>query len=241
MNEQQLKGLAVQAEALYICPKDGDGKRTGPLVVYAGKDTLGKNLVGDIYFNFRRIEENLEVVESFARAIAVKYAETFAIITTICGIPNGGRTLGQELARITKKRFVYPDKKPKPTDPGKKQEYSWDLSQFAFKQGEPLLVMEDVINNLQNTDHTLAEIAKTGAKVMCIGAALNRSPFASTSYTPKDGPYTNKALPILCSIREAFPEYTQDDSEVVEDITANNVEWEVKKNWARLMKIMART
>ena len=99
--------------------------------------------------------------------------------------------------------------------------------------------MEDVVNNFQNTDQMLTEIAKTGAVVVCLGAALNRSPFADTSYTPKSGPYEGKAIPIVAAIREPYPEYQQDDPAVAADITAGNIEWNVKQNWAGLMmKVM---
>ncbi len=133
---------------------------------------------------------------------------------------------------------MYAEKVPIPTEPGKKQEYAWDLSQFTFEPGERLLVLEDVINNLQNTDKTLEQIAKTGAKVVLLGAALNRSPFADKSYTPKGGPYEGQEIPIVAAIREPYPEYRQDDPKVAADIAAGNIEWEVKKNWARLMRAM---
>ncbi|MDO8620593.1 MAG: hypothetical protein Q7R64_04580 [bacterium] len=237
-----LEELAKACNALYLCPKDADGKRLGPLVPYAGKGPDGKNLVGDVYFNFRRIEEYPLVVESFAEQLLSKLLSPTRELTfdTVCGIPHGGRTLGQAFARVAKRRFVYADKVPIPTESGKKQEYVWDLSQFSFEQGESLLVMEDVINNLQNTDKTLEEIAKTGATVVYLGAGLNRSPFADKSYTPKTGLYANHVLPIVCAIRNPFPEYTQDDPAVSEDIAKGNIEWEVKKNWRRLVQAMNR-
>ena len=66
------------------------------------------------------------------------------------------------LALVAGKRFAYADKKPKPTESGKKQEYEWDLSQFEFEKGERIAIAEDVFNNFQNTDNTLAKIAVTG-------------------------------------------------------------------------------
>lgn len=228
---ETLIDMAVRCGALYICPKDAAGNRKGPLVAYAGKDSRGENLVGDIYFNFRRIEANPKVVEAFAevtyrKIIAAGLLDTF---DTVCGIPQGGRTFGLMFAHLAGKRFVYADKKPKPTEAGKKQEYAWDLSQFEFEPGERLAVAEDVFNNFQNTDNTLDEIAVTGAKVALLVGALNRSPVYDTIY---------KDLPVVASIREAYPEYSQDDSAVVADIAAGNVEFEVKKNWARLCALM---
>jgi len=236
---ENLLDLGKRCSAVYVCPKTGS-MRKGPLVAYAGKDGQGRNLVGDIYFNFRRIEVHPKVVEAFAEAACKKLHEKGLINTfdTVCGIPHGGRTFGQMLALVAGKRFSYADKKPKPAEAGKKQEYTWDLSQFEFEKGERIAIAEDVYNNFQNTDSTLAEIAVTGADIMLLVGALNRSPVYDMIYTPKSGSFAGRALPVIASIREAYPEYDQDDPAVVEDIAAGRLELEVKKNWARLCAAM---
>lgn len=233
---EDLLNLGRRCNAVYVCPKDGQ-VRKGPLVAYAGKDGQGRNLVGDIYFNFRRIEAYPAAVQAFAEAVAEKLRvrglhDSF---DTVCGIPHGGRTFGYALALVMGKRFVYADKKPKPMEPGKKQEYSWDLSQFEFEVGERVAVAEDVFNNFQNTDNTLAEVSATSADVVLLVGALNRSPIYDTEYVPQNGVWAGRVLPVVASIREAYPEYEQDDPAVLADITAGNVEFEVKKNWAKLM------
>lgn len=229
---EDLLRLGKRCNAVYVCPKDGS-VRKGPLVAYAGKDEQGRNLVGDIYFNFRRIEVHPEVVKAFAEVVYTKLCTQGLIdsFDTVCGIPQGGRTFGQMLALVANKRFTYADKKPKPTEAGKKQEYIWDLSQFELKQGERVAVAEDVFNNFQNTDNTLAEISITGAKVTLLVGALNRSPLHETTY---------KGLPVIASIREAYPEYRQDDTAVAADIAKGLLELEVKKNWAHLVDAMAK-
>ena len=227
---EDLLKLGKLCNAVYICPKVG-AERKGPLVAYAGKDGKGRNLVGDIYFNFRRIEAHPRVVEAFAEVACQKLYQQGLLdaFETVCGIPQGGRTFGQMIALVASKRFAYADKKPKPTEAGKKQEYTWDLSQFDFEQGERVAIAEDVYNNFQNTDSTLAEIAVTGANIVVLVGALNRSPIYDTTY---------KGLPVIASIREAYPEYEQDDPAVVADIAAGRLELEVKKNWAKLCAIM---
>lgn len=228
---EDLLELGKRCDAVYVCPTDGHGQRTGPLVAYAGKDDQGRNLVGDIYFNFRRIEVHPKAVEAFAEVACQKLHDQDLLdaFDTVCGIPQGGRTFGQMLALVAGKRFAYADKKPKPTKEGRKQEYSWDLSQFDFEQGERIVIAEDVYNNFQNTNNTLAEIAVTGATIMFLVGALNRSPIYNTTYM---------GLPVIASIREAYPEYRQDDPAVAADIAAGKLELEVKKNWARLRAIM---
>ncbi len=173
--------------------------------------------------------EHYVIAELLKRGIIAAQTPRNAIAFDILAT-NGGRTFGQMLALIADKRFAYADKKPKPTGEGKKQEYSWDLSQFEFERGECVAIAEDVYNNFQNTDNTLAEVAATGAKVVCLVGALNRSPVCDKNY---------KGLPIIASICEAYPEYRQDDPAVAADIAAGRLELEVKKNWARLMRAMA--
>lgn len=236
---ESLLGLATRCDAMYLCPKVGS-ERKGPLVVYAGKDEKGRNLVGDIYFNFRRIETHPMAVEAFAAAALQKLRNQGLLGTfdTICGIPQGGRTFGQELARISEKKFVYADKIPKPPVPGKKHEYTWDLSQFEFEPGERVAVAEDVFNNFQNTDSNLEQIAAAGVDVTLLVGALNRSSVHDMVYTPKVGPFAGRVLSVVASIREPYPEYEQDDPEVAADIAAGNLELEVKKNWAKLRACM---
>ena len=231
---EDLLELGKRCNAVYVCPKDIVGSkfmRKGPLVPYAGKDEGGRNFVGDIYFNFRRIETHPEVVMRFAEVVYSKLRDQdlLDVFDTVCGIPQGGRSFGQMLALLACKRFVYADKKPKPAEVGKKQEYIWDISQFDFDHGERVAIVEDVYNNFQNTDNTIAEIAVTGANIVLLVGALNRSPIFDTHY---------RHLPVVTSIRAVYPEYEQDDPEVAADIAAGNVEWEVKKNWECLMASM---
>lgn len=230
LSGENLLDLGKRCNAVYTCPKVGS-ERKGPLVAYAGKDAKGRNLVGYDYFNFRKVEEHQEAVLAFAEAAYKKLVDQKLIDTfdTICGIPQGGRTFGQMLALVSTKRFVYADKKPKPTEAGKKQEYTWDLSQFEFERGERLALAEDVYHKFQNTDNALIEIAVTGANVVLLVGALNCSRIYDTSY---------RSRPVVASILEAFPEYEQDDPAVAADIAAGNLELEVKKNWGRLLAVM---
>jgi len=234
--------LAIRCEALCICPKD-DGVRKGPLVPYAGVyDHEGKslNFVGDIYFNFRRIEQHPAALEAFATATyhRLRARGLLSGFTTICGIPQGGRTFGQELARIAEKRFVYADKEPIETMPGQKQKYAWNLSQFDFESGERVAMVEDVFNNFQNTNNTLEAIARTRARVVLLAGALNRSPYHDLVYIPQTGTFASNELPVVAAIHEPYPEYRQDDPAVASDVAAGNIEWKVKDNWSKLSKAM---
>ncbi len=238
---EDLLDLGKRCNAVYVCPTAGS-KRLGPLVAYAGKDKFGRNLVGDIFFNFRRIESHPKAVLDFAEAAGEKLTELelLSSFDTVCGVPHGGRSFGQMLALVTGKRFTYADKVPKPTEAGKKQEYTWDLSQFQYDEGERVAIAEDVFNNFMNTDNTLDVFAATGAKVTLLVGALNRSPFCDHAYAPKGGIYAGMSIPVVASIRQPYPEYEQDDLNVIADIGVGNVEFEVKKNWSRLVASMQR-
>jgi hypothetical protein len=95
-----------------------------------------------------------------------------------------------------------------------------------------------VHNNFQNTDDALNAIGQTGARVVGLCSALNRSPNVGSVYTPKTGVFGDIPLPIVSAIRRPLPEYNQDDPEVAADIAAGNIEPKVKDNWAKLKAIM---
>lgn len=248
LNQEDLMDLSKRHNALYLCPHV-DAVRKGPLVVYAGKyagpDGQSLNYVGEDYFNFRRLERHLSVVSAFAQVAFTKLVASGLLDTfdTICGIPNGGRTFGQELARISGKEFVYPEKEPIPTESGMKQEFAWNLNQFEFRPGERVAIVEDVVNNCQNTDSTLALVNGTGAQAVLMICAFNRSPKYQKVYTPihtdgMAGDVIDSEIPIIASINKVINEYRQDDPFVLEDMLAGNIEFEVKKNWSRLRAAM---
>ena len=234
--------LAMRCNALYECPKDASGKRLGPLVPYAGKDAKGRNLVGDVYFNFARIEEYPLVVHYFAELLMPKIFSNAGVVahaSTLIGIPDGGRSLGQMVALVCKKRFVYPAKVKRPTPAGAiKEEDDLVFKRFELSAGEPVIVCDDVHNNFQNTDDILNEIGKTGAKVVALCSGLNRSPIVDSIYVPKAGMYAGFSLPVVSAIRKPLLEYEQDDPAVAADFSAGNIERNVKANWAKLKEIM---
>ena len=55
-----------EAGGWYECPKDSQGKRFGHLVGYAKRDELNRQLVGEEYVNFAKIEEDVDVVHDLA-------------------------------------------------------------------------------------------------------------------------------------------------------------------------------
>ncbi len=232
--------LSLRCNAVYVCPKDATGKRLGPLVPYAGKDAQGRNLVGDVYYNFGWIEPYMLVVRFFAEIIArkIQAIPELAKATTIVGVPEGGRTLAGEVAAATGKRFVYPAKVPRPKAAGAiKDEFDFVFRRNELYPEELVIVGEDVQNNFNNTLVTLNSVAKTGAIVVGFCSALNRSPFVEDTFITS-ALFSGIAFPVVTAIRRRLPEYEQDDPEVAADIKAGNLELKVKENWARLKGIM---
>ncbi len=176
--------VLLRAGVIYKCPKDTDGKRLGPLVPYAGKDANGQSLVGDDYVNFGMLEEHIHLVQILAQSIAKLMGEfdpwkgIWDEATTIVGIPEGGRTLGQMLALALGKRFVFPVKVPWAALQAVtgKAEYGLAFDRSTLGTEDRVIVCNDVHHNMQNTHTVLEIIGRTGAKVIGLCSAVNRSP-----------------------------------------------------------------
>ncbi len=231
--------LSIQANAYYERPLK-DGKRIGPLVPYSGKDSQGRNYVGHVYYNFARIEEHPSLCAYFAKLLADKIPKNLMpSVTTIVGIPDGGRTFGQDLARELGLRFVYPAKVSRPKGAGAvKEEYDLVFKRFELGPSDVVLVADDVHNNFQQTDGCLNNILDTGATVVGLCSAFNRSPKVDKVYLPKSGKLLCVPISVFSAIRKACDEFEEDHPEVVEDFAAGNIELKVKDNWAQLRKVM---
>ena len=243
---EDLWELSKRAEAVYECPLDTSGKRVGPLVPYAGKDELGRNFVGEAYFNFGEVEPYLQLVAAFARKIwyqveAKVLSGELEKPTTVVGIPDGGRTLGQMLAYNSGLRFVYPTKVAKiaQVEGGpKKDEYDLVFTRSTLSAADKVLVCDDVHNNFKNIRITLDAIWATGAGIAGLCSGLNRSVKYDDVYQYEQEGTSPLNVAIFTAIRKPLPEYRQDDLAVAADMAAGNIEWHAKKNWARLKKAM---
>lgn len=97
----------------YECPVNLAGTRLGPLVGYAGKDSSGRNYVGDIYANFAKAEVYPTVLQSFAIQVHKKIpAALLDEIDVFCAAPLGGMAFAQQLALHSFRRYAFAEKKP---------------------------------------------------------------------------------------------------------------------------------
>lgn len=224
--------ILTRCDGYYECPKDNDGKRLGPLVGYAGRDSEKKQFVGDVYVNFAKGERHGPVLKHVATKLAEKLAVTLqhSPCTGFCGAPEGGKALAVTLAIVLELQYIFPEKKVTAVGTDTSREVSelrWGRHQP--EKGERWLIVEDVCNNFSTTASLFTLIQSCGAEVAGIVCFLNRS---------IDIDHTFYGLPVLRLVRKPISEYRQGDVAVAADIQAGNVIWKPKDGWAELMAAM---
>jgi len=234
-DEDPLEVLRL-CDGFYECPKDNAGRRQGPLVGYAGKygsDAGERQYIGDVYANFAKLERWPHLVSWLVRERIDGIDDIFA--DTVCGVPEGGRTLGQEVAKQHRLAFVYPVKSiVKPATATERQVEALRFEREEPSAGSSVLLVEDVLNNMTNTDETIARVEEFGATVVAICCFLNRSKTHDREYEMASG----RKIPILYAVRKTFDQYRQDDPSVIKDVADGNLVLKPKKEWARLMTAM---
>lgn len=222
----------------YECVKDALGKRLGPLVGYAGRDSNGRQYVGDVYANFAKVERHGSVLRAVAESLYMKLSMSRATgqgqwldTTGFCGAPEGGKAIAVVLAVLTGKQYIFPEKKVLEVATADSRE----KSEMIFSRHEPdkgdwWWIVEDVCNNFSTTAALITLIESYGAFVAGIACPLNRSVSVSSAYTHTDG----RQFPVVALVLKPIPEYEQDDPEVVEDIQVGNVVWKPKNDWDKL-------
>ncbi|MFA5745204.1 MAG: hypothetical protein WC887_03255 [Candidatus Paceibacterota bacterium] len=233
--------VLVKCGGYYQCPKDASGKRLGPLVGYAGRDEEGRQFVGDVYVNFAKAERHLPVLESLAcelydsRLLSLMNSDLHAKVTGFCGAPEGGKALAVELASISGKQYIFPEKKVTTAATPNSRE----ISKLVFDRHEPdegdfWWITEDVCNNFSTAGTMVALIESFGARVVGIVCFLNRSLEVEFEYSPRSG----LVLPVLSLVRKKIDQYRQDDPTVADDVRAGNVVWKPKNEWGKLAEAM---
>lgn len=218
----------------YECPRDGLGKRLGPLVGYAGTYEEGKHYVGDVYFNFARVEEYPHVLDFFAMLLTVEIRSQSIPPDVLLGAPMGGILLASALGRELDSQVVFAEKKVSAVATSSSREESkLVLDRHSIQYGACVLIVEDVCNNFSTADQLTGLILEAGAVPIGIACALNRS--GKKSY--ETGPLL---LPVVTTIDMPLEQYRQEDPEVASDIKQGNVVWKPKNEWGKLAEAMPR-
>ena len=223
-----------EAGGWYECPKDSQGKRLGPLVGYAKRDELTRQLVGEEYVNFAKIEEDVDVVHDLALLLKNKISKNLLSSCDIfCGIPEGGKTLAAMLAFVCYKKFKYPDKKIIPSKiPGERGETIFTFGRHNIRPGRHVILVEDVTNTFSSINKILEEIKRNEGFVTAVVTFFNRSTVWNDYYYSKPD---ERCIPVVSLIRKEIRGYRQDDPFVSDDIKAGNIIWDPKNNWKQLV------
>ena len=223
----------------YNSPQNDIGQPIGPLVGYAGKYEPGKNYVGFAYANWAKAEPYPFILQEFAQLLGDDLETRANMPEAYCGAPMGGIVFARDLATINGGRSIFAEKdvtKAKDPAASQREESKMVLGRHEIiYPGETVAIVEGVANNFSSTDKMIKLIRGAGGKVVAIVCLLNRSLNVESEYLLEG---ESDPIPVISLVRQAIPEYRQDDSAVVEMIAAGNVIWEPKKHWDLLMAAM---
>lgn len=229
----------------YICPKDSEGHRLGPLVGYNGDydapDGSKKHFVGDVYANFAKAEIYPHILKFFAGCISQRLYAKLSNIDVFCGAPIGGYSLADALGLGNNINMIKAEKKITAL----KTATSREESELVFGRHEVgpcqrVVIVEDVCNNFLTTEKLITLINSSSGEVVAIVCFLNRSLTVDDKYCLRFGFTKNILLdiPVISLVRLPINEWKQDDPAVAEDIAKGNVVWKPKDEWDRLMQAM---
>jgi len=218
-------------DGYYECPKTEDGRRLGPLVAYAGKyknpSDEDKRWVGDVYYNFAKIEKYPPVLALFAKALSSLVPDDLNV-DAVLGAPMGGLAFAQSLALHLDCEFAFAEKKVIGLEDSGREKSVLIMKRHDIMSGSKVLIVEDVCNNFSTTEQICELIRKNGAEPVGIACELNRS-----------GQTEWQNLPVIALMDIPTVQFKQEDPEVAADIENSNVVWDAKKDWDILMKAMA--
>jgi len=222
----------LNCDGYYCCPKNNTGKRLGPLVGYAGKydapDGTEKRFVGDVYWNFARVEQCPEILDYFAAVLAKNIRQTDLKPTLLLAAPMGGILLAGILGSKLGVRTIFAEKKVTAiATPDKREESKLVVDRHNIGRNSKVLIVEDTCHNFSTTKELVGLISCTGSTSIGIACALNVS--EKCIYYLR---------PIFSSIYLPTKQWRQDDPAVQEDISKGNVVWKPKDDWDELVATM---
>src|SRR2546429_3588715 len=137
-------------------------KRTGALL--EGHFILSSGLHSSIYLQRAIALESTPVAMEFGAAIAELFNDQQ--IETVASPAIGGIVIGYEVARQLGTRFIWTER----------EEGRMTLRRgFTVREGERVLVVEDVITTGGSTRETIGALSRAGAKVVAAASVIDRS------------------------------------------------------------------
>ena len=130
-----------------------------------GHFLLSSGKHSEYYLQSARVLEHPEVAESLAKELAKQIKDAGIEVDTVCSPAIGGLLAGYELARALKVRFIFTERV--------KGEMTLRRG-FEVREGEKILICEDIITTGGSAMEAAREVEKRGAKVVAFGAIANR-------------------------------------------------------------------
>jgi len=146
------------------------------------------------YLQSARVLENPKVAEELLSELAKQIKESNLQIDTICSPAIGGLLAGYELARALGVRFIFTERVNK----------IMTLRRgFEVKEGEKILICEDIITTGGSALEAAAEVEKLGAEVVGFAAIANRG------FCKREG--SNLEAKPECKLPKDLPFFAIDD------------------------------
>jgi orotate phosphoribosyltransferase len=130
-----------------------------------GHFLLSSGKHSEYYLQSARVLEHPEVAEKLADELAKQIKEAGIEVDTVCSPAIGGLLAGYELARALGVRFIFTERV--------KGEMTLRRG-FEVKEGEKILICEDIITTGGSAMEAAREVEKRGAEVVAFAAIANR-------------------------------------------------------------------
>lgn len=222
--------MLYRCQGYYESRRGHDGKYLGPLVGYAHKDELGKNMVGFTYFNFAKADQNPIILSAYAYLLAEKLKRRVGEVDAVLGMPEGGKALAVELGRYLNCQVISVEKnilKLADHEHGRKEVSEPVIKRHEIRDGSRLVLVEDVCNNFSTTHKGKDLSAQFNSEVVAVATAVNRA---------RDKEWQGRPVVSVCHIPSG--QFRQNDPEVAEMVKAGNVIWKPKYEWDEIKKAM---
>jgi orotate phosphoribosyltransferase len=155
-----------------------------------GHFVLRSGLHSGHYFQCAQVCQDMAAVERLAQLLVGKLQERGITFKTVLAPAMGGLVIGQEVARQAKARYIFAEK-----------ENNLLVLRRGFKiaQGEPVLIVEDVVTRGGRVIECIDIIRKAGGTPVAVAMLVDRS--AGT---------TRFDVPAISLLELSFPTYPAD-------------------------------
>ena len=156
-----------------------------------GHFVLRSGLHSGHFFQCAQVCQYLDKVTRLAEILIEKTKRLDLTYATVISPAMGGLVIGQEFARQTGKRFIFAEK----------QEDELQLRRgFKLGEGEPVLIVEDVITRGGRVHETIRIVRERGARPVAIAVMVDRG---------RGGDRFD--IPLVSVLEMDFPTYSPDD------------------------------